>query len=225
MSAQAQEFWNNKYSNSAINKAPLEFVAQMASRLQKGKTLDLGMGEGANAVYLAQKGFTVKGFDLSTTAVERAQQLAKETGVTIETKVSDMDLFIMGLLEYDSIVMTYFKPSATRYYSEIIRSLKMGGTLLIESYMTQEQKEPMGHEDAYKNFYYGPNELLKNLAGLRILFYSESEINGKHVVQCLAQKPIDSDVAKYNLFDMGSGGQQKSQNTQRDLAEALFKKK
>jgi tellurite methyltransferase len=108
----------------------------MLPRLQKGKALDIGMGEGANAVYLAQKGMQVKGFDISPIAVERALNLAKESGVNIEAKAADLDLFLMGLMEYDTIIMTFFKPPIPRYYSEIIRALKQGGTLLVHSYTT-----------------------------------------------------------------------------------------
>jgi hypothetical protein len=38
-------------------------------------------------------------------------------------------------------------------------------------------------------------------------------------------KPLDKDVAKYNLFNMGTTQTEKPKSTHRDLAEALFKKK
>jgi tellurite methyltransferase len=222
----AQSYWDKIYTDSPFKsgKAPLNFLVEMAPRLQKGKVLDVGMGEGTNAVYLAQKGFQVKGFDISPVAIERATQLAKETGVTTDFKTADLDLFLLGLMEYDTIIMTYFKPTLTRYYSELMRALKQGGTILVQSYTTEEQKEVLGQEDAYKNFYYRSNEIIQNLKGMRFLYYNETIIDNKHVVQCLAQKPMDKDVAKYNLFDMGTA-QEKPRNPNLDLAESLFKKK
>ncbi|OQW49400.1 MAG: hypothetical protein A4S09_11980 [Proteobacteria bacterium SG_bin7] len=222
----AQSYWDNFYSEQPFKsgKGPLQFLVEMTPRLQKGKTLDVGMGEGANAVFLAQKGFQVKGFDISPVAIERANKLAKETGVSAEFKSADLDLYLLGLMEFDTIIMTYFKPTLPRYYSELVRSLKQGGTILIHSYSTEEQKEVLGHEDAYKNFYYRSNEIIQNLKGMRFLYYNETTIDNKHVVQCLAQKPLDKDVAKYNLFDMGTV-QEKPRNTHLDLAESLFKKK
>lgn len=222
-----QEYWDKLYNEEVFRagKAPLGFLTQMLPRLQKGKALDIGMGEGANSVYLAQQGFSVKGFDLSPVAVSRAQALARDTGVFIDVKAADLDLFILGLMEYDTIVMTFFRPPISRYYSEMIRALKQGGTLLIHSYSTGEQKEPLGPEDAYRNYFFNSNELIFALKGMRILFYNESDVDGKSVVQCLAQKPIDKDVAKYNLFDMGSAQNESPKTTQRDLAESLFKKK
>ena len=83
---QSKEYWDKYYQDSPFltGKAPLKFLVDMFPRLQKGKVLDIGMGEGANAVYLAQKGMTVKGVDVSTVAVERANQLARDTGVSID---------------------------------------------------------------------------------------------------------------------------------------------
>lgn len=222
-----EEYWNEIYRKAPFKsgKAPSPFLVEMRSKLRKGKILEIGMGEGANAVYLAQQGFTVKGFDLSTVAVEHATQLATDTGVTIEAKRADLDLFLFGLLEYDSVFMHDFKPSVIRYYSEIIRSLKQGGTLLVESATMEEMKEPIGAEDSHKDYYFKTNELLRNLKELRILFYQEDVIDGRHVVRCLAQKPLDRDVAKYALFDMSTGPTQSGPTAQQRLAEELFKKK
>ena len=73
-----QKFWDSRYNETPFvsGKAPLGFLTQMFPRLQKGKVLDIGMGEGANSVYLAQKGMSVKGFDISPVAIEHAQKLA-----------------------------------------------------------------------------------------------------------------------------------------------------
>ena len=171
----AQSYWDQQYQEKPFrhSKAPSEFLHQMVGRLQKGKVLDIAMGEGNNSVYLAQKGFTVKGFDISPVAVEHARQLASETSARIEAKCTDLDMFLMGLMEYDTVIMTYFKPAFNRYYSEIVRAMKQGATLLVESYTTQQMQEPLGKDEAYRNFYFESNELLRNLAGLRILFYQE----------------------------------------------------
>ncbi|MCB0355710.1 MAG: class I SAM-dependent methyltransferase [Bdellovibrionales bacterium] len=223
----AAEYWNNIYKRNpyAKGKEPEDFVSQFLHRLQKGKTLELGMGEGQNAVCLASQGFQVKGLDISDIAIQHAQALAQEKGVEVQVEKTDLDLFVLGLMEYDSIVMIDFKPPIKRYYSEIVRALKQGGTLLVKSYMDAEQEEALGPEDGYKNFYYHSNELLNNIRDLKILFYNEDKMNGKKVIQCLAQKPMDKDAAKYNLFNMQSENKEAGMSRQRELAEALFKKK
>lgn len=223
----ASEYWNNFYTQSPFKtgKDPSKLLQQMMPRLQKGKVLDVAMGEGQNAVFLALSGFAVKGFDISSVAVEHALSLADEHGVKIEAKMADLDLFLFGLMEYDSIIMTCFRPSVKRYYSEIIRSLKQGGTLLVDSLLIDDRKEMIPPDQAYRDYYFKPNELLRELAGLRILYYHEGLVEGHHIVHCLAQKPMDKDVAKYGLFNMGSNTQQPKKDSQRELLESLFKKK
>jgi tellurite methyltransferase len=221
-----QEYWN-KYYQSYEFKSGKEadvFLQNMLSRMKKGKVLDIGMGEGVNSVHLAKNGFTVKGVDASYVAIERANSFAQTSGVQIEAKVTDLDMFLFGLMEYDSIIMMFYKPSSTRIYSEIVRALKQGGTLLVHSNTSEEMREVMGPEDT-RNYYYRSNEILHNIKGLRILFYNETMINGKHVVQCLAQKPFDKDASKYNLFGMQTEGEDKGKSAQVKLAESLFKKK
>lgn len=225
--AQAENYWNQFYDQFPFQKGkgPSLFLQEMLPRLRTGKALDIGMGEGANAAYFAQKGFYVKGFDVSQTAIAHAEALAKDMGVSIEAKKVDLDLFLFGLLEYDTILMTFFKPPLVRYYSEMIRALKQGGTLLVESWMVDELKEVMSPDESYRDFYFKPNELLHHLKGMRILFYQEGIVNQKSVIQCLAQKPLDKDVAKYDLFNMQTGPKETGPSVHQKLAESLFKKK
>lgn len=225
--SEAKKFWDQTYAEKPhIDcKAPNAFLVDMLPRLQKGKVLDIAMGEGANAVYLAQKGFTVRGFDISEVATEHAQKLATDTGVMIETKCTDLDLYLMDLMYYDSIIMTYFRPQFSRYYSEITRALKQGGTLLVESYGVQEMKDAIPKDESFRNFYFSSNELLKNLSGLRILFYQEGVVNNRHVIQCLAQKPVDKHTAQFDIFDMKTKQKDVEASKHLELAEKLFKKK
>ncbi len=222
----ARTYWDTYYTEKpfAAGKAPHPFLLQMIHRLETGKVLDVGMGEGVNSVYLAQKGFQVKGFDLSKVAIEHAKQLARDTGVTIEAQTADLDLYLFGIMEYDSIVMTNFRPSVNRYYTSIISAMKQGATLLISSLGVPEMGEAIGSAEAYRNFYFSSNEILRELKGLRILFYQEGLIDNHYVVQCLAQKPLDKDAAKLKLFDMATKGKDMENSKHLELAEKLFKK-
>lgn len=222
----AKTFWDSHYTQKlfASGKSPSEFLQTMLPRLEKGKVLDIGMGEGQNAVYLAQKGFEVKGFDISKVAVDRAKQLARDTGVSLEAQTADLDLYLFGIMEYESIIMTKFRPGNTRYYTNIVSALKQGGTLLIESYGAAEMNEAIGREEDFRNYYFHSNEVLKQISGLRILFYQEGLVNNRHVVQCLAQKPIDKDAARLNLFNMSTKKGDPESSKHLELAERLFKK-
>ena len=49
-----------------------------------GRALDLGCGEGADAIWLARQGWNVTGVDISPTAVARAQGTATEVGIALD---------------------------------------------------------------------------------------------------------------------------------------------
>jgi SAM-dependent methyltransferase len=65
--------------------------------LTPGRAVDLGCGTGANAIALAQRGFSVVGVDFSSVAIERARKAAAEAGVP------DLARFVVGDITSDAI--------------------------------------------------------------------------------------------------------------------------
>ncbi len=59
-------------------------------RVKPCRTIDLGCGVGANAIYLAQKGFDVTGVDYVEAAIEKARARAKDLGVPVNFIVDDL---------------------------------------------------------------------------------------------------------------------------------------
>ena len=57
------------------------------------RVLDIGCGEGKDAVYLAQKGYAVAAFDAAPSGVAKAKRLARERGVDIDAWVDDINAF------------------------------------------------------------------------------------------------------------------------------------
>ncbi len=233
----AEDYWNKFYSfkkaqnplfTEFLDEKENSFLVSQLPRLKKGKALDIGFGNGNNTHFLAKNEFDVQGIDNSEVAITHAKEKLTKSNLKAELKKADIELHIFGLLQFDTILMNYYKPQVSRVYDELVRSLKHDGTILIESFLIDEMNEILGPEDSYKNIYFKPNEVLKNLSGLRILFYNEGLIDGKHRVQCLAQKPLDKDIEKYNLFNMSGTKDNKETSkasAQMKLAESLFKKK
>lgn len=221
---QSTEHKNQNYSQF-LNDSPTTLVAEYWEHLKKGKALDIGFGLGNDSLFLSKKGFEVLGIDISETARQKAEKNISNINQNIQFKTGDIELHLFGILQYDTILMNYYRPHNNRLYQEIIKSLKFGGTLMIESYLIDEVNEVLGKEDDYKNFYFKHNEVLKNLNGLRIIFYREGTVNGRTRVQCVAQKPTDKDVEKYNLFNMADSPKETKKSAQMELAESLFKKK
>jgi tellurite methyltransferase len=69
---------------------PAEAVCRLKEYLRGGTLLDIGGGEGRNAVYLAEQGFIVSVLDFSEVAVERVKLVAKERGVMLQARVFDV---------------------------------------------------------------------------------------------------------------------------------------
>src|SRR5262245_11828203 len=81
------DMWNRVYSspNPEFNQAPNAFLMQMVGRRTPGVALDYAMGEGRNAIYLAQLGWDVWGFDQAGAAIALAQKKAKELNLNLKT--------------------------------------------------------------------------------------------------------------------------------------------
>ncbi|PAK26099.1 SAM-dependent methyltransferase [Streptomyces sp. alain-838] len=81
--APAAEFWEARYRDTdrVWSGRPNDLLVREASDLAPGTALDLGCGEGADAVWLASRGWRVTGVDISGTALERAAGHAADAGV------------------------------------------------------------------------------------------------------------------------------------------------
>ena len=85
-------------------------VLQMLPPHRQLRLLDIGCGEGRNAVFFARNGYHVTAFDTSPKGVEKTKQLAVDAGVPIEAFVADINcfrladpfdvLFSTGVLQY-----------------------------------------------------------------------------------------------------------------------------
>lgn len=82
--ATATQFWETRYADSqnVWSGRVNDVLAEVASTLVPGRALDLGCGEGGDAVWLAQQGWTVTGLDISPTAVARGNSAAAAEGIS-----------------------------------------------------------------------------------------------------------------------------------------------
>lgn len=96
--------------------------------------IDLGCGEGFNAVGLAKLGVNVTAVDKQAAMIERTQELANKEKVAIITEVSKVQDFKPNT-EYDIVLFTHvlhFIPSEDRekYIQKAINLVKTGGTIV-----------------------------------------------------------------------------------------------
>jgi SAM-dependent methyltransferase len=126
------ERWDRVYSGKPIfNTAPNAFLAEVVKGLKPGRALDIGMGQGRNAVYLAQLGWDVTGFDISEKGLEAARQSAKAAGVKIAAVRSTMEEFDYRAGRWDLVVGTYVGAS---WLDKAREGLTPGGLVVVEAF-------------------------------------------------------------------------------------------
>lgn len=98
-----------------------------------GQALDLACGRGAAAVWLARRGMTVSGFDVSPVAIARAEELAALSGVRqrCRFRVVDLDAGLPDGPPADVVVCHRFRDS--RLDGAIISRLAPGALLAISA--------------------------------------------------------------------------------------------
>jgi SAM-dependent methyltransferase len=163
------ERWNRILTADTprFNTNPNAFLVRMIQGRRAGTALDVGMGQGRNAIYLAQQGWTVTGFDPADRAVALAQETAKKAGVAITAVTQGDDEFEWGENRWDLIVLSYV--AVRENVARVIRALRPGGIVVIEG----------AHRDATKGRSIGgavvfdTNELLRLFAELRVRTYED----------------------------------------------------
>jgi SAM-dependent methyltransferase len=167
----AVEYWNDRYRESSriwSGKPNVELVNQV-SGLEPGKALDLGCGEGADAIWLAQRGWQVTGVDVSSVALERAAQHAEEAGVAQQIDWQRHELgksFPDGTFD---LVSAQFLHSTVELPREaILRSateaVAPGGTLLIEGHLDWPDAAKHGHHADHPDIHFPtPAEVISDL--------------------------------------------------------------
>ena len=163
--------WNRMLTSEkpTFNTDPNAFLVEMVKGRTPGTALDVGMGQGRNAIYLAQQGWDVTGFDPAEKAVAQAQATASRLGLKLHTVVQGSEDFAFGENQWDLIVLSYvsFRDDVGR----IVRALKPGGIVVVEGF----------HRDMTRTSSIGggvvfdSNELLKLFAGLRVLRYEDAD--------------------------------------------------
>ena len=167
-----QNRWNKRFGKKgfALGKEPNPFLKKHIHLLPRGKALDIAAGEGRNAIYLAQNGFDVDAVDISEKGLKKAQKLAREKRVKINTFLVDLDQFQIEKGRYDLVANFYFLK--LRLIPRIKKGLKKGGKVIFETYILEHRTLGVGGPKQAK-YFLKPNEPLRLFKGFRILFYRE----------------------------------------------------
>lgn len=164
---------------------PAQFLVENVELLPKGRVLDVAMGSGRNAIYLARLGFEVEGVDMSPEAVNTALESAEKVGVTIRAQVADLEgNYYIEKGAYDVIIcFNYLQRSLI---SQIKDGLRQGGIVVYETFIIDQVQfgKPKNPDYLLRH-----NELLNMFRDFRCLRYREGVIKGpRAIASIVAQK-------------------------------------
>ncbi|MFV0430261.1 MAG: methyltransferase domain-containing protein, partial [Arachnia sp.] len=135
------DFWEDRYAGSErvwSGKAN-PVLADVAGTLAAARALDLGCGEGADAIWLAQNGWQATGIDISPTAIGRATQAAEAVGLEPgQARFLAADLAMLPPGAYELISASFLHSPVELPRADILRRaterITPGGHLLITSH-------------------------------------------------------------------------------------------
>lgn len=163
-------FFDRTYASETARYAtePNALLREAVRGRRPGKALDVHMGQGRNAVFLASLGWDVTGFDYSEEGIRAAREAARKAGVKIEAVVARHEDFDFGVDRWDLVVLSYtWLPLRSPWVEKILTSLKPGGLLVFEHMLDES-----GSESAAP-WLPRPNQLLELFGRLRILKYED----------------------------------------------------
>lgn len=152
--------WEDRYAAEGgylFGTAPAAFLTENPWLTQAGGTaLCVADGEGRNSVHLARAGLNVTSFDLSPTAVTRAQALAAQAGVSVEAHVSDWEGWDWTRT-FDAvfgIFVQFMGPEArVRQFETLRAAVKPGGRIVLHGYTPEQVALGTGGPPSVANMY------------------------------------------------------------------------
>lgn len=159
--------WNERYAaaQSVWSLTPNQFVATELGGLEPGRGIDLGAGEGRNALWLASLGWQMTAVDFSEVAVDRGR--SRDTDSLVTWVVDDALTHPLGD-RLDLAVVSYLQlPAESRrvVVRRALDALAPGGTFFLIAHDSTNLTEGTGGpQDA--RFLYTADDVLADLDGL-----------------------------------------------------------
>ncbi len=183
---------------------PERCVSRILDYRDSGSVLDVGAGDGRNAIFLASRGFNVKAVDISEVGLEKLQGFAAQKGVSVETEVCDVVSwsFDQG---YDVMVCTAVlqnipEESAIRLLENMKRHTRPDGLHALVVFTT-EGTEAFRNATGAHGLFVPPNWLRDFYHDWEVLEYTEQprSVRLKSGDGSIAHPVVASILAKHSI--------------------------
>ena len=172
--------------------APSSFLVDNFHLLPRGIALDLAMGEGRNAIYLATRGFDVDGVDANPKKIASARAASRKLNAPIRAMVGNVQdgTYILPMEAYDAIIVFNFLHRPL--FRDIRDGLVPGGVVVYQTYTVDQ---PANGRPTNPDYLLRHGELQAAFQGWEIL--AARELNGparyggpqRAIASIIARKP------------------------------------
>lgn len=154
-----------------FSTAPSPLLMAALEGRTAGRALDVGMGQGRNAVAMARKGWDVTGIDISDEGLAVAKANATLAGVSLTAIHASDAQFDYGRERWDLIAVIYGPGSIADdgYVQRLSQALKPGGIVVVESFASPRNATRRRPVDI------DPVDLMRAFAGFRLLRFEDAD--------------------------------------------------
>jgi thioredoxin reductase/SAM-dependent methyltransferase len=140
--------WDHRYGGEQMWSGNANgTLVKETSDLTPGRALDVGAGEGGDALWLAEQGWTVTANDVSQRALDRVGAEAARRGLRVECRHADANaLDPFGSAAFDLVSAQYASIPRTpdrRGLRNLLDAVAPGGTLLVVSHDLEPMRAPI----------------------------------------------------------------------------------
>jgi SAM-dependent methyltransferase len=168
-----REAWNQRYADAELvwSAEANRFLVEEVADLPPGRALDLGAGEGRNAIWLGERGWRVTAVDFSGVGLQKARRLAEGRGVEVNWIEADLRSYSPARGAFDLVVLVYIHLPGEERRALVRRAadaVAAGGTLLVLGHDRSNIEEGYGGPQD-PTILFSPDDISDDLAGIEEL--------------------------------------------------------
>ena len=160
-------YWEERYGAPGLTWTgnPNAVLVDEAATLAPGRALDIGSGEGGDALWLAGRGWAVTGVYISKNALDKARVRAEAVGVSVTWEQHDLTEWTPEPRSFDLVTAHFMHladPARGALFRALAAAVAPGGTLLVVGHDVTGHEE---HRDHMADLMFGVDDVLAAIDG------------------------------------------------------------
>jgi SAM-dependent methyltransferase len=165
--------WDERYAGIELvwTAEPNRFVVEELQALPPGRALDVGAGEGRNAIWLAHRGWQVTAVDFSAVGLEKGRRLAETSRAAVDWVHADLREYQPEASAFQLVLVAYLQLREADLDGVLHRAaaaLAPGGVLLVVGHDVTNLTEGTGGPPD-PAVLYTPESIVRPLSELTVL--------------------------------------------------------